>query len=237
MKTSVVQSISSREESKNRLIEAGVELFSKYSFEGTSTRMLAEKAGVNLASISYHFGGKEGLYIATVQRIVRQIQAKIAPGFELVNAELGKNDLSKRDCFKLICQMLETVMRTMLSSPEARFWQGIILSEQREPTGAFDLMYEQLFSPLKKTLSHLVGLILETSPTSQKVILMVATIISQVIIFRVARETLVRALNWKGYTGKEIGAILKVVLENVRSMLHLKEIPIPASSKLGGPLE
>ncbi len=52
------------EESRERLLQAGLRLFAHQGFSKTSTRELAEAANVNVAAISYYFGDKLGLYRA-----------------------------------------------------------------------------------------------------------------------------------------------------------------------------
>jgi TetR/AcrR family transcriptional regulator, regulator of cefoperazone and chloramphenicol sensitivity len=52
------------EASRERLLWAGLRLFANQGFTKTSTRELAEAAGVNVAAISYYFGDKAGLYRA-----------------------------------------------------------------------------------------------------------------------------------------------------------------------------
>ncbi len=44
-----------------QIMEAAEELFAKKGFNGTPVREIAEKAGVNLAMISYYFGSKDKL--------------------------------------------------------------------------------------------------------------------------------------------------------------------------------
>src|SRR5208282_731957 len=61
------------EEARQRLIQTAIEVFGAYGFDGASTRMLAQKAAVNLAAIPYYFGGKQGLYRAAAQFIVDRI--------------------------------------------------------------------------------------------------------------------------------------------------------------------
>ena len=51
-------------DTRQRLIEAGLLLFGRHGLEATTTRSLAKEAQANLAAIPYHFGGKEGLYKA-----------------------------------------------------------------------------------------------------------------------------------------------------------------------------
>jgi AcrR family transcriptional regulator len=51
-------------EARNRLLDAALALFAEKGFVKTSTREIALTAQVNIASISYYFGDKEGLYRA-----------------------------------------------------------------------------------------------------------------------------------------------------------------------------
>ena len=51
-------------EARNRLLDAALALFAEKGFAKTSTREIAQAAQVNIASISYYFGDKAGLYKA-----------------------------------------------------------------------------------------------------------------------------------------------------------------------------
>jgi AcrR family transcriptional regulator len=47
---------------RERILEVAYKEFARLGYEGTSTRTIAEKAGVNHPLVSYHFEGKEGLW-------------------------------------------------------------------------------------------------------------------------------------------------------------------------------
>ncbi|WNF36070.1 forespore capture DNA-binding protein RefZ [Bacillaceae bacterium IKA-2] len=49
------------EKTKRKVIEAAVSLFNVKGYSGTSIRAIADRAGVNVALISYYFGNKQGL--------------------------------------------------------------------------------------------------------------------------------------------------------------------------------
>ena len=51
-------------EARERLLQAALRLFAEKGFQRTSTREIAQAAGVNIASISYYFRDKQGLYEA-----------------------------------------------------------------------------------------------------------------------------------------------------------------------------
>jgi len=63
-KESVRSPRSDGEQSRERLLLAGLRLFAQHGFTKTSTREIAEAAQVNIAAISYYFGDKAGLYRA-----------------------------------------------------------------------------------------------------------------------------------------------------------------------------
>lgn len=52
-------------QAKGHLLGCALRLFAEKGFAKTSTREIAQAAGVNIAAISYYFGDKEGLYRAT----------------------------------------------------------------------------------------------------------------------------------------------------------------------------
>ena len=61
------------------LIHAALDLFGAKGFEAASTRAVAAAAGANLASIAYHFGGKQGLRLACADHVVETIRGALGP--------------------------------------------------------------------------------------------------------------------------------------------------------------
>lgn len=54
-------------DARQRLVEAAQEVFAAFGYEGATVREITRRAGVNIAGITYHFGGKEGLYVEAVK--------------------------------------------------------------------------------------------------------------------------------------------------------------------------
>ena len=55
------------QQTRQRLLDAGLAVFSEVGYHGATIREIAGRAGTNIAAISYHFGGKDGLYSAVVR--------------------------------------------------------------------------------------------------------------------------------------------------------------------------
>jgi len=63
-----------------RILAAARELFAEGGFDGTTTRQVAERAGVNQAMIHYYFRSKERLYERVVAREIFGTVRKIVAG-------------------------------------------------------------------------------------------------------------------------------------------------------------
>jgi len=58
---------------RKKLLDAAEVLFCEKGFEGTSVRDLTTTAGCNVASVNYHFGGKDKLYVEMFRRQMRRL--------------------------------------------------------------------------------------------------------------------------------------------------------------------
>lgn len=57
----MVRSLANKKASREKVIQAAIELFNVQGYSGTSVRDIARKAECNVALISYYFGNKQGL--------------------------------------------------------------------------------------------------------------------------------------------------------------------------------
>lgn len=78
-------------DSRTRILAAATPLIARHGLNGVSVRSLAAAAGVNLSLISYHFGGKEGLYA--------EILKKQFEGFRYID-DIAGSDLPPMEIFE-----------------------------------------------------------------------------------------------------------------------------------------
>lgn len=68
-----------------RLLTAAADLFARDGFDAVSVRQITSRAKANLGAITYHFGSKEALYHAVIDRV----GAHLADRFAAITAEKG----------------------------------------------------------------------------------------------------------------------------------------------------
>ena len=76
METVAVQPASAAD-TRRRLIDVAVDLFTRHSFAGTSLQMIADEMGFTKAAIYYHFRTREELLAAVVEPIFEQLSGII----------------------------------------------------------------------------------------------------------------------------------------------------------------
>ncbi len=69
----------------DRLLAAAADLFARDGFDAVSVRQITSRAKANLGAITYHFGSKEALFHAVIDRV----GAHLADRFAAIAAEKG----------------------------------------------------------------------------------------------------------------------------------------------------
>ena len=207
-------------DTRQRLIDAGLEIFGTYNLEGATTRQLAEHAGVNQAAIPYYFGGKEGLYFAVIEHLFSTNFAVIGPVVTALQAELASKKPTRDEALALLKKLLNTMLERILARKASSTWARIIMREQMQPTHAFSLIYDKGIRRVHEAVAMLLAIILDKKPTDRRVILRSHMVVGQILIFLAGRETIRRRLNLTGYTDEEVKEIKQALddqLELLRS--------------------
>ncbi len=122
--------------------------------EGVSVRDIAQKAKVNIAMISYYFGGKEGLYLECISHFAQtkldnmKLILKPAENGEEFKARLRMLVEHKMHSFAEDSHTHKIIMREMQTKRNSTFQKKVM--SQLFPL--FDLMHEFFMSAKKKKL-------------------------------------------------------------------------------------
>ena len=132
---------SSKSEAKHCLLQAAAKLFSKLGLEKTSTRDLARESKANISLISYHFGGKEGLYKEVLKDFALEVQSTMQPLIE----NLKKNEMTKESFSEEISFIIQNMISMRKKHPD------ICQILSREKANGMPLsreIHEDIFYPL-----------------------------------------------------------------------------------------
>jgi len=177
-------------ETRDKLIEAGLSLFSRYGLDGVRTRELADTAGVNQSAIPYHFGGKDGVYAAVIRRVANGIVERA--GLERILAEQPSGAAASARALEAL---MRAFTRALLDGAAESVSGSLLLArEQLQPSPIFDETYGQLFQPLHEAVTQRVAGIRGDAADDARNILRAHAILGQAIAFAVARQALLRRL-------------------------------------------
>lgn len=162
-------------DSKQALLTSAKKVFAEKGYDGATVKDLADDAGVNVSLVSYHFGGKEGLYrsvlvqfaqtgIDTIQRILKaptsrgDFEARLRLfAEEFVDIHMREPDLCKiihRDVEKLT-SVGEEIFRTGFFPLFLTFVQFLKSAEKSKFTRKFKDM-ELVATMLIGSLAHFI---------------------------------------------------------------------------------
>lgn len=137
-----------------RLIESAIDQFGRAGFDGASTREIASASGTTMSSITYHFGSKQGLYLACADHIANQIQAIHAEPMTAIRSDPPRHAETARTA---LIGLLENFGRLMLA-PQSEAWSQFIVREQQRPTEAFERLYARVMQPMLETAIALLAI-------------------------------------------------------------------------------
>lgn len=197
----------------DRLLETAIDHFGRKGLDGASTREIAAAADTMMSSITYHYGGKEGLYHAAARHIAEQIRARLAPVVTAADEMPGSAAAAEALLLAIVDRFVE-----IMTHPDSDAWARFIVREQMEPTEAFNILFE-FIGPVAELVSALIMNVSSGLCDLAEARLRVLAIIGQALVFRTSRAALMRLTGWSSVEADEITAIKRVVRAHTRAIL------------------
>jgi AcrR family transcriptional regulator len=209
------------QDTKERLLAVAGPMFADRGYEAVSTRDLARKAEVNLSAITYHFGGKRGLYEAAIERVLDDMAPIRSLVMNLVDS--GMADV-ERDAGALpdLVQRFVRMMVTFLTHPDFQVWRmQLMLREITQPSDAFAVVMARHITPLQNSVARMVASATDRPATDPHTIILSHAVISQLLHFGIARNVLLTRLDWPAYTPERVEEIIAITTDIIFAMLGL----------------
>lgn len=151
---------STKPDARLALLDAAEALFSANGYAAVGTREIAERAGINLGLIQYHFGSKGKLFVATVRRMMERA-AEV--GYRAVLSDVPKG---KPEAAATLARFVQAFMASLLR-PEGPQACSVMfremscgLSDDPEVSEALlSAVVSEFTGPMQKALADVVAVL------------------------------------------------------------------------------
>ena len=170
-------------ETRRQLLEAAGEVFAESGYREATVREICRRAGANIASVNYHFGGKETLYA----EVLRYAHSKALEKHPLL-PDVGRDATPEK---KLRAFVHSLLLRIFDQGPTA--WHGKLMSrEMIEPSAALDSLVEERMRPMAGQLWQIVAEILDCPLNHERVRHCAFSVVSQCVFYHHCRAVVSR---------------------------------------------
>lgn len=173
-----------------RLLEVAGEMFAERGFRGATVREICSRAKVNIASVNYHFGGKEALYAECLTYWLDQMRNAYPP-------DMGVTPDSTPE------QRLHAFIRSFVFRilDNSRFtWYGKLIARNMvEPTPFLNRCCETSFRPMAHLLAGIIREIVGTKLDDKQVELTGLSIVGQIVFHVHSRPIIDKLFPQLGY--------------------------------------
>jgi len=212
---------------RERLLGEAVLLFAEQGFARTSTRTIAQAAGVNISAISYYFGDKQGLYRCAFlepmssNNVEEQIAVWNDPALSLEQA----------------LQRFYSGMLAPLEQSEAmRHCMRLHMREMLDPTGLWQHEIEHSLRPIYHALWDLVGRHLglaQVDEDLQRLTLAMCGMQIHLLAVQDMVQTICPALQQgPSPVARAVNHLVRYALALIDSEAHARGLPSPVSGAL-----
>ena len=200
-----------RKDTSALLIESGIVLFGARGYDGVTTRELAHGARTNISSIKYHFGGKEELYRAVLEKIIHEINELVGPLLLALRNGVAEANGNQDVLMRLARQFAEGWCRTALGDPRTQKRIPPIVRELIQPSRHFKVIYNGFFRVLYDVLGELLAAAHGQTAVDQQLQIRTHIIMNVVWGFIYTESLLWHQMGWNGYNRNRIEAIVPIL--------------------------
>jgi AcrR family transcriptional regulator len=158
---------------RQRVLQAGEELFARHGFKKVTVRDICRAAGANVAAVNYHFGDKIGLYREVMQGAIDAMR-----GTSEAARAAGEGQPAEEKLRRYIAIFLRRLLR-----PGRATVHQLINREMADPTPALDRLVEEGVRPRVEYLAGIVAEIMGLHRGDERVLRCAASVQAQALSY------------------------------------------------------
>lgn len=203
------------EETRQRLLEAGAEVFAEVGYHAATIRQICARAKANVALVNYHFGDKSELYEAVLNSLLRD------SAIMEVQERLSRPGLSPEATLREIIYLR---LRGILHHERHSWHLRLLCHEMANPSPAAANVQRLFLQPIAARASALVGSILGLPADHPKTRLCIFSIAGQVIFHVLSSTALGKLTGRPPITEQECELLADHICEFSLAYMHQQRL-------------
>jgi AcrR family transcriptional regulator len=131
------------EDTRDRILLASQKLFAEKGFDATSVRDITTEANCNVASVNYHFGGKDNLYLETFRSMVDLLRDQ---RLSVLDELMGRTPPPTLEEF--LKSFAEGFINPLVDEMRGRQFMALVSREMFDPRLPHDVFVSEFIHPI-----------------------------------------------------------------------------------------
>lgn len=178
--------VSDQKSVKRKILNISGDVFGRKGYKATTVREICRAAGVNVAAINYHFGGKKELYRTVVEDLLSRTFAQY-PVNEGVDPQSSPETRLRA--------FVRGALRRLLSPDGLSGYPGkgqLVAKEMADPSPFLDDLVEKFIRPTAAVLLSIIEEMLGPKATTKQIARCQISVIGQCFHYAMARPIITR---------------------------------------------
>ena len=214
-----MKTYSAGELTRQKIINAAGELAGERGIDNVSTRAVAERAGENIGSIHYHFGGKDGLFEAVLREAKQNCQNKIY--HERISG------LSESDPPEVYSETVRLIIRTevndLFRSNRPDWHSQLIYQVMQRDDRLYEIMAAEMMDPNMDALRCFFRL-LSPELDEEELTIHIMVMLMPIFSHSTYMKALHRSIGVSAYSETYLQKLEDVLVRQTRLLLGLPEV-------------
>lgn len=166
-------------DTRSRILRAAGPVFAARGYDGATVREICSAAGVNIASVGYHFGDKLGLY----RQVIHDLRMARAKRFPAPNTDLEKPE-------ETLQALVNTLLARIVTAEDSAWETELLMREMQNPTPIFESIVEDVFRPLFDHLTETLRLLVHSELPDHTLQHLAFSTVGQCLYYRVGAKAI-----------------------------------------------
>ena len=176
------------QDTRARLLAVSADLFAAHGFDGVSVREVCSAARANVSAVTYHFGGKDGLYLETLREGLRGMK-------ERMDAACAGDD---SDPARALVRRVRAFVEVLLCERAPWAATRLLMAELARPTAALSRVVDEFMRPNFEAVADAIRALSPPETPEPTVRLWALTLTSQICHARNAAPVVRSMLGFDG---------------------------------------